>query len=648
MTKIVGSRSISDGIAKALPAIFLIASALFLLVFPSPGLAQSDPEIEPGRGEFLNRASNTNPRSDEAISSGPLTVRYAGADISVIIDDIVGEVLGLDYTIAADVQGQVSLRMTEVATRSAVLEQLQAAFASINVAMVDRGDFIAFVRGGNPAGTGSVALIRPGEIVTPGVSVAALQLREATPSAVAQLLGALVTEADIRLVDDARSLLIVAGEAEALSAASEAANLLDVRYLDEVSRGAFRLQHAQVSTVSAELSQVLQAAPETLEIIAIERLNLLIVFANSSDLLRRAQTWIERLDQPTVQRPSEGQRLYTVQHVDPTELVIALQAMAGVSTEAGAQGQRQSGSERRSGNLLLDDIRIGAAPNRNLILVQGDESRLDAIVETLALLDLPRPQVTIEAAIIEVTLTDETRFGIDWNAVEDDRLSFGFSGDPDPSTNRQFPGFSAVYINTDLDIALNALSLVSELEVISRPSLLVLHIEAAELQVGDQVPVTVQSAVSVTDPNAPIVNQTAYRNTGVLLNVIPQVRAGGLVEIEISQEVSGVVTTTTSGIDSPTITQRRLQSTLLVPSGETVALGGLISTRTTQSESGVPILRHAPLIGRAFRSESQSEDRTELIVLITPYVVLDPNVASADIGALPVALERLRGRLVGD
>jgi general secretion pathway protein D len=220
-----------------------------------------------------------------------------------------------------------------------------------------------------------------------------------------------------------------------------------------------------------------------------------------------------------------------------------------------------------------------------------------------------------------------------------------FADNADGNAASVFPGFSATYLNTDIEATLNMLDAVTEIEVISRPNVMALHNQQAELQVGDQVPVITQSAVSVTNPDAPIVNQTAYRDTGVILSVTPHVRAGGIVEIDITQEVSSVVQTSSSGIDSPTIRQRRITSTLLVPSGQSVALGGLIATTRTTNERGVPVLREIPGVGRVFGSEGESVDRTELVILLKPTVITDPTQPTDAWLALPAALERLRLRL---
>jgi general secretion pathway protein D len=152
---------------------------------------------------------------------------------------------------------------------------------------------------------------------------------------------------------------------------------------------------------------------------------------------------------------------------------------------------------------------------------------------------------------------------------------------------------------------------------------MVLDNQTARLQVGDQVPIATQSAVSIGDPDAPIVNSIQFRDTGVVLEVTPRVNASGLVVLEVLQEVSDVIATTTSDIDSPTIQQRSIASTVAVQSGDTVALGGLIKDRNEESISGVPLLSSIPLFGNLFKTTGTSVRRTELLVLITPRVVRD-------------------------
>ena len=150
---------------------------------------------------------------------------------------------------------------------------------------------------------------------------------------------------------------------------------------------------------------------------------------------------------------------------------------------------------------------------------------------------------------------------------------------------------------------------------------MVLDNQTATITVGDEIPIPTRSSVSNIDPDAPTVNEIAYRNTGVTLSVTPRVNAGGLITMEIDQEVSDAVTTTSSDINAPTIQQRRITSTVAVQSGATIVLGGLIRDSATETDSGVPFLRNIPVLGKLFSQTNDTTRRTELIVLITPRAV---------------------------
>ena len=192
----------------------------------------------------------------------------------------------------------------------------------------------------------------------------------------------------------------------------------------------------------------------------------------------------------------------------------------------------------------------------------------------------------------------------------------------------QAPGFSYLFATSDIRVVLNALTQITDVNVISSPTLLVLDNEPARLQVGDQVPISVRSSTSVTDSDAPVVNEIEYRDTGVILDLVPRVNSSGLVVLDIIQEVSDVASSTVTGATvtqtiSPTISQRRIASTVAVKSGETVALGGLIRDNKTNTVTGVPLLSDIPVLGNLFKTTTDFQRRTELLVLLTPRVVRD-------------------------
>ncbi len=187
-----------------------------------------------------------------------------------------------------------------------------------------------------------------------------------------------------------------------------------------------------------------------------------------------------------------------------------------------------------------------------------------------------------------------------------------------------FPGFGFIYSTDDARIVISALDKVTDVNVISSPQIMVLDNKTARLQVGDEVPVATQTAVSVLTPGAPVVNSIEYKDTGVILTVTPRVNSSGTVGLDIEQEVSDVVTTTTSDLNSPTIRQRKLKSSVTIEDGETIALGGLIRDSQSRNKSGIPILSDIPWLGNLFKTTDNTSDRTELLVLLTPHVVRNP------------------------
>jgi general secretion pathway protein D len=190
-----------------------------------------------------------------------------------------------------------------------------------------------------------------------------------------------------------------------------------------------------------------------------------------------------------------------------------------------------------------------------------------------------------------------------------------------------FPGFNYAFIAGGANIVLSALSAITNVNVVSSPQLLVLDHHVATLQVGDEVPVPTAQVESTITAGAPIVNTIQYLNTGVILRVSPRVNSNGVITLEISQEVSDVTATTSSTLNAPTINQRRVESTVSVADGETVALAGLIRENQSLSKSGLPLVSNIPVVGNLFKSTDDNRGRTELLILLAPHVVHNPSEA---------------------
>lgn len=275
-------------------------------------------------------------------------------------------------------------------------------------------------------------------------------------------------------------------------------------------------------------------------------------------------------------------------------------------------------------------IKIVADPSQNALLIMASEADYRRVERVLLNLDVLPNQVLIEATIAEVTLNDDLRFGVRWFFQNKSGSRSGaFSDLLSGAVGSAFPGFSFVAKAAGGQVTLNALNDMTRVNVLASPSLMVLDRKTAVLQIGDQVPITTQSAQSVLTPGAPVVNAIAYKDTGVILSVTPRINESGRVLLDIEQEVSTVSRTSSSNIDSPTFGRRKVKTTVVVNNGESITLGGLIQDRTTDSETQIPVLGDIPIIGKAFKDRQSLVEKTELVIMLTPRVVRDLNEAAA-------------------
>jgi len=276
-------------------------------------------------------------------------------------------------------------------------------------------------------------------------------------------------------------------------------------------------------------------------------------------------------------------------------------------------------------------VRIIPNSQNNAILLYATPAERDTIEAMLRKIDILPLQVRIDAAVAEVTLNDSLQYGTQFffKAGINGALNFSGPGAAAAAFASGFPGFVLSGPNNG-NAALNALQAVTDVKVLSSPQVLVLDNEAARLQVGNLVPYLTSASQSALSPNAPVINSIDYRETGVILEVTPRVNSGGLVTLDIAQEVSDVVPgPSAGGINSPTFSQRNVSSRVVVQDGQTVGLAGLIRDGATRTSSGIPFLKDVPLLGLLAGSQTNARTRTELLVLITPHVVHDQRDARA-------------------
>ena len=316
--------------------------------------------------------------------------------------------------------------------------------------------------------------------------------------------------------------------------------------------------------------------------------------------------------------------------------------VAALNSELNALGQGGSGGPQ------LPNVRITADLLNNSVLIYARPDEYKLIERTLIQLDRPKLQVAIDVTIAEVTLNDQLNYGVQF-FLSGGAISNTVSGTMPSIINNVASNNGSTTTGTGLSgglniiagnpasprVVINALSAITDVKILSNPSLVVVDNGDASLEVGDQVPISTGSA-NVLSANNAVVNTIDYKNTGVILHVQPHVNYNGSVLLDIDQLVSEPTGPTLT----PTISTREVKSTISVISGQTVLLAGMIQDNQTKSRGGVPILDQIPYVGAAFGTTGKSQVRTELIMFIRPQIIRDGADAS-------MVAEELRAKMRG-
>src|SRR5215213_3646865 len=319
-----------------------------------------------------------------------------------------------------------------------------------------------------------------------------------------------------------------------------------------------------------------------------------------------------------------------------------------VAVSPGAGGFGSSAGGGGGAGSILPGVRITADAVNNTLLIYANQESYRLIEQTLKQLDRPQLQVSIAATIAEITLNENLSYGVQFFlkskdvGYKEDYGSAALSRTGSAVLSRVLPGFNFMLgPESEPRLILDALRGVSDVKVLSTPSVVVLDNQVATLQVGDQVPVATASATVLTGTGAPVVNTIDYRNTGVILRVVPRINANGNVLLDIEQEISNVAAGSAGSL-TPTVSQRRVKSSIAVASGQTVLLAGLISERQDSSRTGIPLVDQLGELGKLIGSNNKIAQRTELIIFIRPQIIRD------GVDAMRVAEEmrtKLRGRI---
>jgi general secretion pathway protein D len=439
--------------------------------------------------------------------------------------------------------------------------------------------------------------------------------------------------------DFERNTLVLTGKRKDIIRALELINLMDQPKFRNRKIGIYRSTYVSIADLAQKLPDLLMQEglqvsaqgqiDQAVSLVPLERVGLMVVFANDAKVIERVGFWAETLDQA----PSGDQFeyfIYAPKYARATDLGTSISALLNRSNSFQGGGNRQQdvgnstsltqqnqnkGQSSSQGALSAsdDEMSVVVDERANALIIHTTGDKYKKLLPLIKRLDVMPKQVILEVMIAEVKLTDVFKAGVDVVLTNQGATKTGGFKMETGSA-----GLTYALTGTRGSVTLNLLNTNSNVNVLSRSSLLVRDGVTASIAVGDDIP-TVGETIS--DPTNGSRSSVVYRKTGVDLQVKPTVNARGVVIMEIDQTISNQQEGDSSVAGSPIIFERSLSTEVVAESGQTIILGGLISENRTVNDRQVPFFSSIPVLGNLFDSTSDTKDKTELVVLVTPRVI---------------------------
>ncbi|WP_343227719.1 type II secretion system secretin GspD [Silanimonas sp.] len=630
--------------------------------------ARPEPRIEEGTGRTIDTELAAAP-PPPLPQGGEATFNFEGESLHAVVKAILGDLLQQNYVIAPTVQGTVTLATPRPVGPAQALALLEMVLGWNNARLIWADGRYAVV----PADQAVAGHLSPR--TTPaaearGFELRAVPLQYVSAIEMQKLLKPYVREGAIVQVDAARNLIVLGGTRSELENYLRTIRIFDVDWLAGMSIGVFPIQGSEAESVIDALERVF--GPESgsplagmFRFLPVEGSNSIIVITPQARYLRTAREWIERID-----LAGEGARLfvYEVKYMRAADLATQLGAVFDARVAAPAAGGRADLAPGLSPVGLGDVARrperisqpepaapapvagtggggesgigISAIEESNALMVRASPAQWESIRRAIERLDVMPAQVHIEAQILEVTLSGNLAFGVNWffdNALPFElrnlrpgRASLGqVAGQLSQAIgNAATPGPASMlytFASGDSAAIVSLLDSQTDVRVLSTPSLFVRNNAEATLNVGQNLAVASTSFVPGTGlptPGGNTISNVQFLTTGTSLRVRPRIGGDGMVFLEIEQEISSPTDVLGAG-GNPNISTRTVQTEAMVRDGDTVMLAGLISQTDGRSSSGAPGLSRLPIIGGLFGQQARNEVRSEVLLLITPRVVRD-------------------------
>jgi len=579
-------------------------------------------------------------------------------DIYPVLDQVLGRILELNYVVDPAIKGTISLNIKGRYTKNEFLDLFNS-ILQIHGLAITRGanDLYKVLRKASGARTGSEVVKVGKQIPNPGDVISVFQLQYLSAPYVITNLRNFISPGAVIVAEPSSNTVLLVDTAENVAKLSKLLALMDTDLFKDIHWRFYPLEYSDADDMSQDLDKIFKTKglymkpgidPDGIQIMSLKTINSLLVVTKWEEVLDVVGHWVAQLDQ---EMSAKGTQVYVyfVQNGKAVDIADLLKQLYG-GQPSESKGKKEVIVEREKKPAtqqavthtgeLSEDVEIIADEINNAILIKATQRDYDILAGVLREIDIVPRQVLIDVLIIEVSLGKGIEYGVEWffkshvgnypgNVALTDKDLGNLAKDTVLGTGIGGFAYSLYGTAGDLRSLINLLATTTKTNILSAPNILAVDNKESKIEVVQDVPTATTSTASTTEST--LTQSIQYRNAGIILTVTPSINESGLVSMELTQEVSelGDSIAVGGGGNYPSFKTRKTTTNLVVQDGHTIIIGGLMKTTRRKSRVGIPLLKDLPVLGYLFGWRSYTNDKTELLMTITPHVIRSKEQADA-------------------
>ncbi|MDN3514860.1 MAG: type II secretion system secretin GspD [Candidatus Brocadia sp.] len=550
-----------------------------------------------------------------------IAFNFDNAEIKDVLQIILGEILNVNYILDKRVGGTINLHATGQFYKEEILPMLNTLLYVYDFAIMKEGDLYRILPKAETRPETNIVVYGdkiPSWDKNIMIQIVPLQYEipknlNATLRPFMTNVGNIITHGDspyiiiVETASNMEKLLTLIKTFDVPFFAGKAVKFYDFKYVD--AKGVAK----DLTTLAQSLGAKAGSEGE-ISFIPFSDSNKMLVVTRLPGLLQKIDLWIKNIDLPPTESEEDTKvYIYKVQHQKAETIVPVLTQI---------YSEKMAAQPKMVGKKQPEAMKIVADPKTNAIVIKALPVDYKAIKSIIEAIDATPQQVFIEALILEINLENRLDYGAEWSLDAGSLQLFGL-GDLEKTARKP----TLIFKKGNFELLMDILAVNSRVNILSAPHILVRDEQPASIQVGSEVPILTGSGQQTG--TEVVFEQVQYRDTGIILTVTPHIAENDFITLDIKQEVSDAEETTTGVSDSPTFSTRQAETSLVIKSGHSISLGGIIQHRDEKSTSKIPLLGDIPFLGNLFKSTSITNRRIELMILITPHIANDAEEADS-------------------